>query len=454
MKERVRHHAKAGLLLLGCALPGPAARAQLSFTSAVDLALANSPKVRMAQADVDKARASAAEAHDVYLPSVSGLMDLGYSYGAPLGEPTLFSFSVHSLVFNYSQKDYIRAAASGLAAATLSLTDARQEVAEDAAITYLSLDRALERKAALDQEYGYANRLIVIVQQRLDAGQDTQMELIQSRRTATQIRLQSLLLDDEIDNYRTRLSELDGVPQGNLTTVTASIPALPSVSEEPAPAGSGLRFVNAPTAQFDDTPAVASAFANARAKQELAFGDSRYRYRPQIAFFAEYSRFSTFNNYATYYPAFSTNTLNAIGIGVQVTVPFYDRVHEDKAKESLADAQHAEQQALFARDQMLEGRQKLRHAGAELSARAELAELDQQVAQQQLDSILTQLQAGSGNPGAPLLSPKDEQNARIQERQKYLDLLDARFKLREAQIQLLRQTGQLDAWIKSISPGP
>jgi len=438
----------------------PAAAAQISFSSAVDLALSSSPRVRMAQADVAKARAALAEAHDAYLPTVQGIMDLGYSYGAPLGEPTLFSFNSHSLVFNYSQHDYIRAAASGLAAANLSFDEAREQVAEDAATTYLSLDSALERRAALADELGYANRLAVIVQQRLDAGQDTQLELLQARRTGAQVRLQMLSLNDEIDGYRSHLALLDGLSDGPLATESSSIPALPEVSPpalQPAAHPGSLApetLANTPSGLLSDTPAVAAAFASARAKREQAFGDSRYLYRPQISFFADYSRFSTFNNYETYYPAFSVNTLNAIGIGVQITIPFYDRMHVDRAQQSLADAHRAEQEAVLARGQMFDGRAKLQHASAELAARVELASIDQQIAQQQLDAILIELQAGNGNSAGPQLSPKDEQIARIQERQHYLDLLNARASLRQTQIQLLRQTGELDAWLKSALSTP
>ena len=39
-------------------------------------------------------------------------------------------------------------------------------------------------------------------------------------------------------------------------------------------------------------------------------------------------------------------------------------------------------------------------------------------------------------------------NAKIQERQKYVDLLDARLQLRDANISLMRQTGELDGWIQ------
>jgi hypothetical protein len=214
----------------------------------------------------------------------------------------------------------------------------------------------------------------------------------------------------------------------------------------------GVAASGAAAAAVPDSPGVAAAFANARASQQQAAGDSRYLYRPQISFFGVYSRFSTFNNYQTYYPAFSNNTLNAIGVGLQISIPFFDRAHQDKALQSSADAAHAQQQAILARQQFAEGRLKLQHVGAELAARAELAELDQEYAQEELDAVVVQLESGTGNNAGAQLSPKDEQNARIDERQRYLDVLDARQKLRQAQIQLLRQTGELDGWVKSATP--
>jgi outer membrane protein TolC len=130
------------------------ASAQISFTTAVDLALRNSPKVGVAQADVNRALASLRESKDVYVPNLIGGAGLAYSYGAPLGQPTLFTINSTSLVYNAAQRDYIRAARAGLQAANLTLREVRQQVAEDTAVTYLSLDRGQQRKAAMSQEFG------------------------------------------------------------------------------------------------------------------------------------------------------------------------------------------------------------------------------------------------------------------------------------------------------------
>ena len=427
------------IAILTLGLSCATASAQISFTSAVDLALRNSPRVRMAEAEVERARAALAESQDVYIPSLVASSGLGYSYGYPLGTPTIFSFQAQSLVYNTSQFSYIRSARSGLAATNLSLKDIRQQVAEDAAITYLTLDRARERKSAMTEEAAYASKLEAIVRDRLDAGQDSNMELIKARRTVVEIRLQQLQMDDEIAAHNDHLNRLLGMTGTQIETVSNSIPNIPVVTS------SGT--------QSPDSPAVLAAFANAKAKREQAVGDTRYTLRPQISFAVQYSRFSTFNNYQLYYPAIENN-FNAIGVGIQIQLPFFDAEHKARARESLASAASSEQEANYARQQEAEGRIKRQHAADELRLHLELAGLDNEIAKQQLDAMLVQLNAGTGNSNGPQMTPKDEQNARIQERQKYLDLLDSQFQLRQIEINLLRQSGQLEDWLKAVPTAP
>jgi hypothetical protein len=51
------------------------------------------------------------------------------------------------------------------------------------------------------------------------------------------------------------------------------------------------------------------------------------------------------------------------------------------------------------------------------------------------------------------LNPKDEQNARLEERQRYLDFLAADLDLRQTEIHLLKQNGQLGDWLHgAIAP--
>jgi outer membrane protein TolC len=410
------------------------AHAQLSFTTAIDLALKSNPKVLAAQADVDKALAVVQQLRDAYIPAVVGGSGLGPpSYGFPLGQPSIFNISAQSLVFSYSQRDYIRAARAALDAATLTLKDARGAVAEDTAITYLSLNRDIQREAALHEQQTFAERLVAIVQERLDGGQDTLVNLTTSRLTAAQVRLARLRAEDETAADQAHLARLIGLPAKGVDTAADSVPPFPLVS---ADLTSSTTLVT--------SPAVEAAYAVARSKRETAFGDARYLWRPQIYFTGEYSRFASYTNIQDYYSHFQHN--NA-AVGVQITIPLYDMAHRARARESAADASRYQHEADSIRDQFFDSRLRARHTAAELSARSEIAMLDQQLAQQQLDILLVQIKSGTGDLAAPQMTPKDEQTARIAERDKFVAVLNTKFEAQQAQIILLRASGELENWI-------
>ncbi len=413
------------------------ASAQISFSTAVDLSVKNSPKVKAAQADVDKAKAAVQELRDAYIPTVTGGSGLGPpSYGFPLGNPSIFTISSQSLVFSYSQRDYIRSARAALDAANLTLADTRQSVAEDAALTCIALDRDVQRQTALGDEAGFSSRLIAIVQERLDAGQDTALNMTAAKLTNAQIRLAKLRAEDETEADRAHLAQLIGLPERGLGVTGESIPEI------------NLPAADRQEPSHTENPAVASAYAIAQSKLETAFGDSRYLFRPQITFGGQYERFAEFYNYQLYYSHFQQN--NAVA-GVQITLPLFDMAHRAKARASAAEAAHFQHQADAARDQYFSNRARLKHSIDELSLRAEVAGLDRQFAQQQLEVLLVQLKAGNGGAAGAPMSPKDEQTSRIAEREKFLAVLDANYQMKQAQINFLRQIGELDSWVRSAA---
>jgi outer membrane protein TolC len=422
------------------------AHGQISLQTAVTLALKNSPKMRAAQADLAKAKAAHGEAVDAYIPQVVSTAGYGKGTGAPLSVPVIFSISANSLVFSYSQKDYIRSAKSSMDAAEHSLHAVETEVVEDTTNTYLALDNAAERKAVLGEELGYADKLVEVTGDRITAGVDPKVELPRSRRTSTQIRLASLLVEDEIAANRAHLATLTGLPPEGLTTDRSSIP----VFTPPAPvADSGV----AP-----DSEGIKAAYATAQAKQYAAIGDHRYLLRPNVSLGSNYSRVDAgLSSYASYYPRFAgtpdaPNSNNSLSFGLQINLPLLDMTHRSKARQSAADAARAFADADQQRGVYREGRAKLRNATSELTLRAQLARDDREIAEDQLETLKLQM-AQSANPNGPQVTPKDQLNAQLQERQRYIDVLNANLQLEQTQVNLLRQTEGLGAWVIGSAGG-
>ena len=104
------HFVTISVVFAGIVCTTVPASGQISFTSAVDLALRTSPRVKMAQDDVNRATASLAESKSVFIPSLSGSIGAGPSYGITTSVPTIFMINAQSLAFNFSQLDYMQVA--------------------------------------------------------------------------------------------------------------------------------------------------------------------------------------------------------------------------------------------------------------------------------------------------------------------------------------------------------
>jgi outer membrane protein TolC len=411
--------------------------AQLSFTSAITLAVQNSPRVKMAQDDVHRAIAVLSDAKDQFIPSATANGGLGKAYGITLSVPTILTLNTQSLVYNAAQRNYIRSAKDAIQAANQALADVRGQVEEDTANAYLSLEAAEQRHAALDEEHGFATKLVSIVQDRLGAGLESDLDLKQAQRTELQIRLQELTVDDEIESLREQLAQLIGLPSPGLAISPESIPpdsSFATAAKAPAP-----RVESASLLSLED---------NARARQEQALGDSRYALRPQLLFQAQYGRISPIDDVSQYYNLHGD--YNTFEGGVVIVFPFFDKSHAAKARETMADAMHTQHEAENLRSQQIENRLGLQHSVLELAVKSSLAEVDLGIAQDQLATMLAEVQSHNADVTGRAMTAKDEQNARLQERAKFVDLLDAAGQLRKAQISLMRQGNTLDDWLASL----
>lgn len=444
-----RGHARCVAAMLALAWAAPAvhaqsqSQAQVSLASAVDLAFRNDPKILAARTDIVRTRAVLSQAKDAFVPVVNAEGGVGRSTGVPLGLPTIFTINAQSLAFNWSQRDYIRSARSGWDAAKYSLQEAEDDAAEDVAKTYLALDNAQQRKVAAEDALNHAQQLLRIVNDRVTAGEDPHIEIPQTDLTVIDMQEQLVSINNDIATLSDHLDHLTGLRDAQLGALHTSIPPLPSATEID---GSG-----APAPMSN--PGIEAAFASAAAKRETAAGDKRYLYRPRMEFEAEYSRITTaFSNYETYYPAFNPAnnpniSYNALSVGVSVQVPLFDQGHRAQAAQSAAEARRAELDALDQQNQFLEGNLKLRLSTTNLDFAARRAQDNAEIAQDQLEAVLTQLKPGAVTPSGQPLTPKDEQNARLAVAERRLDLLNAELQLDQAKITLMRQNNELAGWL-------
>jgi len=440
-KDRPGRRALAGLATGLLAVLTPlAASAQISLGTAVFLAQRHSTAVRIAEADLMKSEAALAEAHDAYVPSVSFTSGLPAvpSVGFLGGLPSIFSASMQSLVFSPAQWRYIGAGQVGVRAATMNLKDAREQAALDASTAYIELDTVERELAAAKDQQGYALRAVDVEQQRAEAGVDPLNDLLQAKLTAAELKLRMIHLESRATVLAKQLSVLTELPVASIATDHATIPEIPQVHAD-APQG--------------EQAGLESARLQAESKQKIAKGDSIYAFVPQVSFNAQYARYTTLlNNADSYYerPLKSDN----FGSGFNIQIPLFDIGHKAKARQSSADALRATVEAEQAERQNEMQIATLAGTIRELDATAEIASLKQQIAGEELKAVQSQLAYGNGISGAQQLSPKAEQSARIDERQKTIDALDSGFDLSKARLSLLRALGHMQDWLQLLPPPP
>jgi outer membrane protein TolC len=300
--------------------------AQLSFASAIELALRHSPRVRAAQLDVQRAEAGLAIAKDIFIPSVTIGGGLGWSYGITLTVPTIFAVNAQSLIYSNEARFRIRAAHADIDAAHSALAEARQQVEEETAMAYINLEERQAILSVLMQQHEFARKLVTILEHRVKAGVDSEIALKRSQRGALEIELAQMQAADDCTSMAEHIAELTGLTGPEIAISAESIPSIPDAHVAPSSDGAN--------------PGILSAELNAKSKLERARGDAGYRWRPIITFSGQYGRVSPINDVSSYYNLHGN--YNTANVGVQFLLPLFDRVREAAAQVSMADAIHAQ----------------------------------------------------------------------------------------------------------------
>src|SRR5215472_6083913 len=404
----------------------------LAFRTAIDLALKNSASTAVSQADLQRAQATVKQSRDAFKPQTVFGAGIGASYGFPLSlegaAPSIFNVNFQGDLWNPAQHSYIKAAHSDVAATTAQNADRRSEVIMEAAVDYIQLD-LLESSLAIQHEQEQAAaKFQDIVNQRVQAGLDSQVETTRARLAGARTRLDIAQTQAAADQLRLRLSQLTGLPASSIRTSTESIPALPSLPQDQDLAGEAVN--NNPAVKAADAAADAKAF-RAKAEHQQLF--------PTVDYAGQYAMLSKINNYDQFFLKFQRNNVTA---GVSIRFFFFNPVQRSAAEVAKYDAAKSRKEAQNVRDQVSADTLKLQRSVQQLAAARDVAQLEHQLAQADIEAAHAKIESGAA-------SIKDEENARVAEHERYTAYLNSNFELDRAQIQLLRQIGQLEAWATS-----
>jgi outer membrane protein TolC len=270
------------------------------------------------------------------------------------------------------------------------------------------------------------------VSQRVQAGLDSQVDLTRARLAVARTRLDIAQTQAAADELRMRLSQLTGLPESAINTSPETIPQLPRVSQEDDLAGQAA----------GNNPMVKVAEATATAKEHRAQAEHRLLL-PTVDLAGQYAVLARFNNYDKFFQPGSFQR-NNLSLGTVIRFPFFNAAQRAAASAAKFDAVKAREEAKKVKEQVSSETLKLQRSVQQASAAREVAQLEHQLAQADIDAVQAKLVSGEA-------TLKDEQNARVTEHQRYTAYLSSSFEMDKAQVQLLRETGDLESW--ALGPG-
>jgi outer membrane protein TolC len=377
-----------------------------------------------------RARMVYEEARANYIPQVNVGSGLGYSYGFPLtlagSAPSVVNFNSFQSVFNLSLRQDIKAARIEWKATSLDTQDKRDAVILDTALTYEEMDQLTAKTKALREAQTAAEKAQYISEQRLQEGVDSKLEVSRSQLLTARIRLRIAEAEGQADVLREHLAHLLGMPADSIVTEPASIPQMPLISQDD----------DLPARAVANSPTVKLAEQKVAAAQARAIGEHKAVYMPTVDLASQYAYLAKFNNYNLYYRNYTANNFSG---GMSLRIPIFNSIQKDRAQEAEADALTAKKQAELAKDRVREDTLKLQRSLRQLSAARDVAKLEWEVSQGDLEAVKGKVQTGEANT-------RDEQNAELDSDDKHAAYLDAEFELSRAQLQLLRLTGELENW--------
>jgi outer membrane protein TolC len=421
----------------------------VSLKRVVELALTHATGAAITAADEAHAAAGYQELRNNYIPQLSTGAGLGYSYGFPLAlegsAPALFNVTTQSALLNPALRDYVRAAKADSASAALRTKDQRNQIIQDAALSYAELSKWELRLARLQETEAAANKMQAAVADRVKEGIDSELDGTKARLSAARVRLRIAEAQGAADVLREHLSKLTGLPAASIQTDPDTIPAAPAE----LPAAPNEADANNAAAS---NPSVQAAIEHARAQYLRAQGEHKSLW-PSIDFAAQYALLSRFNNYQNYYiPSRPCTTSlgeflcvtssfqqNNATIGISIRFPLFNLSQRSRAQAADADAVKATKQAEAARNQVSEETLRLQRSVAQMQAAREVAQLEYEITEKNLTAVQTRIDAGTA-------TLHDLDDARSQASEKFITLQDVTFELERSQLGVLRSTGDLEKW--------
>jgi outer membrane protein len=260
------------------------------------------------------------------------------------------------------------------------------------------------------------------MRERADAGRELPIEVTRAQLTTARIEQRIAQMEDREDSLTGEMRDMMGLPSDQPI----------EVSTEDIPEAASGEAKDLLSQAMANNPDVLQAEAERRAREEKLKGE-RGGYWPTVALVGQYNVLSKINHYTDFFDKFQRN--NVI-FGVEVRIPIFASRTSSAVAFARADLNAANLMLEKKRSELsLDVRRKARQV-REANLAGEVARLELQLSQENLRVLQAQFDQGRG-------SLKDLEAGHLEENDKWLAYLDANYARQEAQLELLRATGQV-----------
>jgi outer membrane protein len=404
----------------------------LTLRQAVTLALQNSRDVKLAQLQYNVALGEVGVNRAVFLPNLYTGSGIAYTSGFPSlpggVPPAIFELDYKQTLFNPLLKNQQHAAEDRAKSLKLQVDRTRDTVRVETASAYLELAKVRHSLALLEKEQVSGEKILEVVRERVAANQELPIEATRSQLELARVRQRIVKLEDREQTLTAELHDLTGISGSQPIEVeTEERSFTDALSAETA----AIQAQIVALALENDTR-VAEA-ENERTARERLFHGARLSYFPTIDLVGQYLVLSKFNNYEEFYKTFVRNN---VSVGVQITIPLFASTTAANVRLAKSQLDEADEAVGVKRQQVRTEVEQKAHTLRELDADQEVARLDLQLAQENLQLV----EARYDQSRATL---QEIEQARLEESDKWVAFLDADFAREQAQLSLLEATGQL-----------
>ena len=407
----------------------------MTLRQAVETALKQNPDIALARLDEQHARQAVRVAHAPFTPGLTVGSGLAYSNGFPMSiegsAPSVFQARATQFLFNRQQSFTVAQAKEEARGAAIATGSKRDEVAYRVTSLFLDAERAarigdLARRDAESQE-----KVLAAVQAQVQEGRALPLAEKTAAYQLAYAQQASANFDDDRAAAETSLAMALGFPAEDRVHPVEeqrTAPALPK-SEEQA--------IETALESSHDLRHIQSEIA---AKQLEIRGEKAARW-PRVDLVAQYAMLAKFNNYAEFFSKFQRNN-GQLGVSFQLPILSGSGVGAQVAQ-SETDVTHLRAELANARNRIAADLQQSFRDVRKAEGAAHVAQLDLDVAREQLSVDLAQMQEGR-------LTLREVEQARVVENQKWIAFYDAQYSLEKSRWNVLRLTGELVPTLEAL----